>query len=99
MNILSIHNEEEIKTNEEKSDSLSVCKCDCRQGADVRGYFVWSLIDNFEWTFGYGMRFGLYHVDYSTQKRTPKFSAKWYRRFLTGPVMFHDKNLETLAFE
>ncbi|XP_039132666.1 beta-glucosidase 18-like [Dioscorea cayenensis subsp. rotundata] len=70
-----------------------------RQGADVRGYFVWSLIDNFEWTFGYGMRFGLYHVDYSTQKRTPKFSAKWYRRFLTGPVMFHNKNLETLAFE
>ncbi|KAJ0974584.1 hypothetical protein J5N97_016549 [Dioscorea zingiberensis] len=54
-----------------------------RRGADVRGYFVWSLIDNFEWTFGYTIRFGLYHVDFDTQKRTPKLSANWYKNFLS----------------
>ncbi|MQL72104.1 hypothetical protein Taro_004444 [Colocasia esculenta] len=55
-----------------------------RQGADVRGYFVWSLLDNFEWLHGYTMRFGLYHVDFQTQERTPKLSAKWYGHFLQG---------------
>lgn len=54
----------------------------CRQGADVRGYFVWSLIDNFEWLYGYTLRFGLYHVNYETQERTPKLSATWYQEFL-----------------
>ncbi|XP_010245330.1 PREDICTED: beta-glucosidase 18-like [Nelumbo nucifera] len=54
-----------------------------RNGADVRGYFVWSLMDNFEWTRGFSMRFGLYYVDYQTLERTPKLSAKWYRDFLT----------------
>lgn len=47
-------------------------------GADVRGYMVWSLLDNFEWGSGYGPRFGLVHVDYDTQKRTPKASSRWY---------------------
>jgi beta-glucosidase len=49
-----------------------------RSGADVRGYFVWSLIDNFEWNSGYAARFGLAHVDYATQRRTPKASFRWY---------------------
>ncbi|WP_341360468.1 family 1 glycosylhydrolase [Georgenia sp. M64] len=47
-------------------------------GADVRGYFVWSLLDNFEWAFGYGKRFGVVRVDYDTLERTPKASALWY---------------------
>ena len=47
------------------------------QGADVRGYFAWSLLDNYEWAEGYKSRFGIVHVDYETQKRTPKGS---YRR-------------------
>ncbi|KAK8953594.1 Beta-glucosidase 18 [Platanthera guangdongensis] len=56
-----------------------------RKGADVRGYFIWSVLDNFEWLYGYSMRFGLYHVDYNIMQRTPKLSGKWYRQFLKGP--------------
>ncbi len=48
------------------------------RGADVRGYFVWSLLDNFEWGAGYATRFGLVYVDYVTQRRIPKASARWY---------------------
>jgi len=48
------------------------------EGADVRGYFVWSLLDNFEWGQGYSTRFGLVYIDYATQKRTPKASFDWY---------------------
>jgi beta-glucosidase len=49
-------------------------------GADVRGYFLWSFMDNFEWGFGYTKRFGMTHVDYATQKRTVKDSGRWYSR-------------------
>jgi beta-glucosidase len=48
-------------------------------GADVRGYFAWSLMDNFEWSYGYDKRFGIVRVDYATQERIPKRSALWYR--------------------
>lgn len=51
-------------------------------GASVAGYFYWSIMDNFEWREGYKDRFGLIHVDYQTQKRTPKDSAYWYREVI-----------------
>jgi beta-glucosidase len=52
------------------------------EGIPVEGYFQWSLLDNFEWAEGYKERFGLVHVDYSTQKRTPKDSFDWYREVI-----------------
>jgi beta-glucosidase len=57
------------------------------EGHDVRGYFVWSLLDNFEWAHGYRMRFGLVHVDYATLKRTPKRSFNWYAELARSGVL------------
>ncbi len=50
-----------------------------KAGVDVRGYFVWSLLDNYEWAYGYSKRFGIVHVNYETRERTWKDSARWYR--------------------
>jgi beta-glucosidase len=57
-------------------------------GVEVDGYFVWSLLDNFEWAQGYSKRFGLIHVDYETLARTPRASATWYRGVIArnGPA-------------
>jgi beta-glucosidase len=52
------------------------------EGVPVRGYFLWSLLDNFEWSEGYSIRFGLHYVDYKTQKRTPKLSASFYKKLI-----------------
>jgi beta-glucosidase len=49
------------------------------EGYPIKGYFLWSLLDNFEWCDGYSKRFGIHYVDFKTQKRTPKLSAEWYR--------------------
>jgi beta-glucosidase len=49
------------------------------EGVPVRGYFQWSLMDNFEWSAGYGNRFGIVYVDFKTQQRTPKASAQFFR--------------------
>jgi beta-glucosidase len=56
-------------------------------GVPLAGYFVWSLMDNFEWTFGFSKRFGLVYVDYATQQRIPKASARWYSRVLAENTM------------
>ncbi|MEV5408105.1 GH1 family beta-glucosidase [Thermopolyspora sp. NPDC052614] len=53
-----------------------------RAGADLRGYLVWSLLDNFEWSEGYRPRFGIVYIDYETQRRLPKDSALWYREVI-----------------
>ena len=52
------------------------------EGYPLKGYFLWSLMDNFEWADGYGKRFGIHHVDFATQKRTPKLSALWYKELI-----------------
>ncbi|TDD91353.1 GH1 family beta-glucosidase [Actinomadura rubrisoli] len=54
------------------------------EGVDVRGYFAWSLLDNFEWAEGFHPRFGLVHVDYETQRRTPKRSYAWFRDMIAS---------------
>lgn len=58
-----------------------------RKGADVRGYVVWSLLDNFEWTSGLRVRFGLHRVDYATLKRTQRLSAAWYKQFVSNQTV------------
>lgn len=63
---------------------LAALKAAMDQGVDVQGYFLWSLLDNFEWNSGYAKRFGIIHVDYATQQRTPKASALWYRDFIAA---------------
>jgi beta-glucosidase len=59
-------------------DHLDAALDAIERGVDVRGYFAWSLLDNFEWNHGYSKRFGIVHVDYETQRRTPKQSARFY---------------------
>lgn len=56
------------------------------EGGNLKGYYVWSLLDNFEWSFGYSKRFGLVYVDYETQKRIPKASARWYQQLIKDHV-------------
>ncbi len=61
---------------------LGACHDAIADGTDLRGYFLWSLLDNFEWASGYDKRFGLHHVDFATGTRTPKASARWYRNVI-----------------
>jgi beta-glucosidase len=66
------------------AEHLKALKAAMVKGVDVRGYYVWSLMDNFEWARGYQPRFGLVHVDYDTLKRTPKASFDWYRKVIAS---------------
>ena len=61
-----------------------------RQGVDLRGYFAWSLLDNYEWSLGYAKRFGIVHVNYETQERTIKASGRFYARVIAtnGGALF-----------
>ena len=61
------------------SDLMAAVDQAVADGVDVKGYFVWSLLDNMEWAQGYRKRFGIVHVDFATQRRTPKLSASFYR--------------------
>jgi beta-glucosidase len=61
---------------------LAACREAIDAGAPLKGYFAWSLMDNFEWAFGYTRRFGITYVDYETQERTLKDSARWYRQVI-----------------
>lgn len=75
-----------------------------RKGADVRGYFVWSLLDNFEWTSGYTIRFGVYHIDFATLKRSRKLSGSWYKQFIakhrnkSSTILMQNQNEEHFQF-
>ncbi len=63
------------------------------EGADVRGYYLWSFIDNFEWAFGYTQRFGIVHCDFTTLKRTVKDSGYWYRDMIRAGEIEYDASL------
>lgn len=63
-------------------EHLRACHEAISRGVDLRGYLVWSLLDNFEWAEGYRKRFGIVHVDFDTQARTPKDSARWYAKVI-----------------
>lgn len=65
---------------------LAELKVTMASGVPLKGYFAWSLLDNFEWAEGYTRRFGLIHIDYATQQRTLKLSGEWYRSLLKGQV-------------
>ncbi|XP_019176011.1 PREDICTED: beta-glucosidase 46-like [Ipomoea nil] len=73
------------------ADYLDAIATAISKGADVRGYFIWSLFDNFEWTYGYTKRLGLYQFDRVTLKRTPKLSAKWYKQFIAKNQKIENK--------
>jgi len=72
-----------------------LCCASCRNGANVKGYFVWSFLDVFELLAGYISRFGLYHVDFQDPAlpREPKFSAQWYGKFLRSEIGINMENI------
>ncbi|MCL2196237.1 MAG: GH1 family beta-glucosidase [Treponema sp.] len=76
-----IHDKERIKY---LHQHLAVCADVIKKGVPLKGYYVWSLLDNFEWSFGYTKRFGIIHVDFKTLKRTPKDSAYFLRDTIAG---------------
>lgn len=71
---------------------LRACHDAIPAGVDLRGFFVWSLLDNFEWAEGYTQRFGIVHVDFASQRRTPKASALWYRDIIAANGLGADRD-------
>ena len=78
-----VHDDQRISFLSSYLDELERASDD---GVDVRGYFAWSLMDNYEWAEGYDKRFGLVYVDYETQQRIPKDSAYWYKDYITNHI-------------
>ena len=78
-------------------DHLRAAHAALAKGVDVRGYFAWSLLDNFEWAEGFSKRFGLYHVDFATQQRTPKTSARFYRAVIQSNGAMLDHGPDSIA--
>ena len=76
---------------------LAACAEAVAQGVPLHGYFAWSLLDNFEWAYGYDKRFGLVHVDYETQVRTVKQSGRWYREVMARGGLAPDEDLAVPA--
>jgi beta-glucosidase len=76
---------------------LRACHEAIANGVDLRGYFAWSLLDNYEWSLGYSKRFGIVHVDYATQQRTPKASARFYSQVIrtNGRALFEGERGES----
>ncbi|KAK2973013.1 hypothetical protein RJ640_005556, partial [Escallonia rubra] len=72
----------DVKRVEYMAGYLDALSTAMRKGADVRGYFAWSLLENFEWLSGYTKRFGLHQTEYATLEQTPKLSAAWYKEFI-----------------
>jgi beta-glucosidase len=72
---------------------LQSCAKAVKDGVDLRGYFYWSLLDNFEWAFGYSKRFGLVYIDYPTLERIPKKSYYWYEKIIRDQE-FREKELK-----
>lgn len=70
------------------NEHLRACKMALDEGVNLKGYFVWSLLDNFEWAWGYSRRFGIVYVDYETQQRIPKDSAYMMRDIIAGYCEF-----------
>jgi beta-glucosidase len=66
---------------------LAACHRAIQDGVDLRGYFCWSLLDNFEWTFGYSKRFGLVYTDYATQRRIVKASGRFFGAAAVGNAL------------
>jgi len=66
------------------ADHLGTALAAIESGVDLRGYFIWSMLDNFEWAEGYSRRFGLVYVDFASQARIPKASARWYQQLIAG---------------
>jgi len=81
----------DVKRIEYLESHIHACKKAVDQGVPLQGYFCWSLMDNFEWAEGLNHRFGLIHVDFDTQKRIPKRSYKWYRKFLQDEINIYQK--------